>query len=163
MTTQKAAIEVVLADPASPEALALLEASWRYLASLFAANERFHLDLDGLRKPHVRFFVARMGGVANGCGALAVFGDWAEVKSMYVEETARGTGVADALMERIEAEARSLGCGVLRLETGDKLQRARAFYARHGFRPRGPFANYLDIPTSIFMQKSLAPAPRRRD
>ena len=159
MTTPNRDIDVVPADPGNPEALALLEASWHYMASLFAPDQRFHLDLDGLRQPHVRFFLANTAGAAAGCAALAVFGDWAEVKSMFVEEATRGTGVAAALLERLEAEARALGCRILRLETGAKLHRARAFYTRHGFRPRGPFADYRDIPTSTFMEKSLAPEP----
>jgi putative acetyltransferase len=149
-------IEISRTDPGAPEGLALLEASWRYLAERYAPEERFHLDLRGLRQPHVRFFVATAGGRAAGCAALAVFGDWAEVKSMFVHEADRGTGVAVALMERLEAEARALGCGVLRLETGVTLGRARAFYARHGFRERGPFADYAAVPTSVFMEKPLA-------
>jgi putative acetyltransferase len=156
MTMQGEDIKVVRTDPATPDALALLEASWRYLASLFKPEQRFHLDLNGLRQPHVRFFAATRGGHAAGCAALAVFGDWAEVKSMFVVEAARGTGVAVALMERLEAEARALGCHTLRLETGSTLHRARAFYTRHGFRPRGPFASYVAIPTSVFMEKSIA-------
>lgn len=150
-------IEVVRVDPGIPEAVVLLEASWRYLASLYEPEERFHLDLDGLRQPHVQFFIARMAGRAAGCAALAVFGDWAEVKSMYVEESARGSGVAVALIERLETEARALQCRVLRLETGVTLDRAQSFYRRHGFHRRGPFADYRDIPTSVFMEKPLAP------
>lgn len=157
MTTGGGRIEVARADPGAPDAHALLEASWRYLAERYAPEERFHLDLRGLREPHVCFFVATTGGRAAGCAALALFGDWAEVKSMFVQAEDRGTGIAVALMERLEAEARTRGCRTLRLETGVTLDRARAFYTRHGFRERGPFADYAAVPTSVFMEKPLPP------
>lgn len=151
-------LDVIGADPGSPEAAALLEASWSYLASLYKPEERFHLDLEGLRQPHIRFFVGRIDSRAVGCVALALFGSWGEVKSMYVEEAARGSGMAAVLLGQVEIEARAAGCHTLRLETGITLARALAFYERHGFQRRGPFGNYQPIPTSVFMEKPLLPA-----
>ena len=37
--------------------------------------------------------------VAVGCGGVALFPDYAEVKRMYVHHTARGQGVADAILD----------------------------------------------------------------
>ena len=56
--------------------------------------------------------------LAVGCGGVALFPDYAEVKRMYVHHTARGQGVADAILDRIEQEVRGAGLSVLRLETG---------------------------------------------
>ena len=50
--------------------------------------------LDAIFQPHVRFFVARLDGEAVGCGGVALFEGFAEVKRMYVREAARGRGVA---------------------------------------------------------------------
>ena len=53
---------------------------------------------------------------------------------MYVRDAARGQGVADAILARIEAEVRHAGLSVLRLETGTRQIAAMRFYARIGFR-----------------------------
>jgi len=108
----------------------------------------------------VRFFVARLNGLAVGCGGVAVFDDYAEVKRMYTRPVARGRGVAKALLRRIEDEARGAGRSVLRLETGTYQQEAIGLYERMGFRPRGPFSPYATMPacnieTSLFFEKVL--------
>jgi RNA polymerase sigma-70 factor (ECF subfamily) len=48
---------------------------------------------------------------------VAFFADFAEVKRMYVRDIARGRGVAQAVLARIEAEARKAGLALLRLES----------------------------------------------
>jgi Acetyltransferase (GNAT) family len=60
----------------------------------------------------------RLDGFAVGCGGVAAFEDYAEVKRMYTRPAARGRGVAKALLYRIEDEARRANKSVLRLETG---------------------------------------------
>jgi putative acetyltransferase len=83
------------------------------------------------------------------------------VKRMYVRQTVRGRGLAQALLTRIEIEARAAGFVVLRLETGERQSAALRFYARAGFRPCAAFGDYAamrpnDIATSIFLEKRLA-------
>jgi putative acetyltransferase len=108
----------------------------------------------------VRFFVARLDGIAVGCGGVAMFDDYAEVKRMYTRPVARGRGVAKALLHRIEHEARKAGKSVLCLETGTYQQEAIGLYEGMGFRPRGPFGPYAAMPacnieTSLFFEKIL--------
>jgi putative acetyltransferase len=74
----------------------------------------------------------------------------------------RGRGVAQALLTRIETEARGTGFDVLRLETGVRQAAALRFYTRAGFRPCAAFGDYAAmrpeaIATSIFMEKRLSP------
>ncbi|MBE0414556.1 GNAT family N-acetyltransferase, partial [Yoonia sp.] len=88
-------------------------------------------------------------------GALAVKDGYGEIKSMFVSETARGQGIADALLRQIEDQARADGLPLLRLETGDALHAAQRLYARHGFTPCGPFGDYPAAKTSVFMEKPL--------
>jgi putative acetyltransferase len=52
-------------------------------------------------EPHVRFFVARIGEEAVGCGAVALLDGYAEVKRMYTSEAARGRGVGKAVLARL--------------------------------------------------------------
>jgi putative acetyltransferase len=106
----------------------------------------------------VRFFVARLNGLAVGCAGIAIFDDYAEVKRMYTRPTARGRGIAKALLHRIEGEARAAGKFVLRLETGTLQQEAIGLYKRMGFRLRVPFGQYEAMParnieTSLFFEK----------
>jgi putative acetyltransferase len=53
--------------------------------------------------------------------------------------------------------ARAGGATRLSLETGawPYFAPARAFYARHGFVPCGPFAEYPQDPNSVFMALDL--------
>ncbi len=130
------------------------------LAAEYPPEQRHGLALEVLFQPHIRFFLARSNGAAIGCGGVALFDDFAEVKRMYVRETVRGRGVAQALLTRIETEARAAGIVVLRLETGDRQAAALRFYARAGFRPCAAFGDYTAmrpeaVATSIFMEKRL--------
>ena len=79
---------------------------------------------------------------------------------MYTREAARGHGLAKVLLARIETEARGAGKHVLRLETGVHQAAAIGLYERWGFRRRGPFGPYADLPahsiaTSLFYEKPL--------
>jgi GNAT superfamily N-acetyltransferase len=63
-------------------------------------RQRHRLSIDQLFEPHVRFFVARLDGLAIGCGGVAFFNDYAEVTPMYTRPAARGRGIAKALLVR---------------------------------------------------------------
>jgi GNAT superfamily N-acetyltransferase len=63
-----------------------------------------------------------------------------EVEQLYVDRTARGTGVAAMLLHKAEAEIRSAGHREAWLAVVAGNQRARSFYARLGWRDSGPMA-----------------------
>ena len=131
------------------------------LSQGYPPEQRHALSLDALFQPHIRFFLARLGGTPVGCGGVALFPDFAEVKRMYVREAARGRGVAEALLAGIEREVRRAGLAVLRLETGTKQVAAMRLYSRVGFRTCPPFGAYVAMPpqviaTSVFFEKPLA-------
>jgi GNAT superfamily N-acetyltransferase len=84
------------------EAAALIAELDAVLGAVYAPEQRHGLSLAQVFEPHVRFFIARRGGDAVGCGAVALFPDYAEVKRMYTREAARGRGVAKALLARLE-------------------------------------------------------------
>jgi len=158
-----AEVDIELVATATGDVRALIGELDGVLAAEYLPEQRHGLALAALFQPHIRFFVARLGGVAVGCGGIALFDDFAEVKRMYVREAARGRGVAQALLARIEVGARAAACGVLRLETGERQAAALKFYARAGFEPCAAFGDYVAmrqdaLATSIFMEKRLAPA-----
>ena len=130
------------------------------LGALYSPEQRHGLSIKQVFEPHVRFFIARIAGEAAGCGALALFDGYGEVKRMYTRETARGRGVAKALLARIEQEAADAGKPVLRLETGTYQAAAIGLYEGRGFRLCGPFGHYATlaphrIATSLFYEKPL--------
>jgi putative acetyltransferase len=154
-------ITIELAVEATPELRALVRELNDVLGAAYESHQRHGLSIEQLFEPQVRFLVARMDGIAVGCGGIAMFDDYAEVKRMYTRPAVRGRGVAKALLYRIEHEAREAGKSVLRLETGIHQQEAMGLYQRTGFRSRGPFGQYAAMPahnieTSLFFEKELA-------
>ena len=91
------------------------------------------------------FLVARDAhGTAIGCGGLRLLGPGSgEVKRMYVEPAARGTGVAAALLRALEDRARDFGIGRLLLETGTGQPDAIRFYQREGYEPIDAYGPYV--------------------
>lgn len=150
-------ITVVPGDPRDPAATRLLNASHALMQSLYPAEDNHYLEIDQLCIPSIRFFVATRDGETIGCAALALKDGYGEIKSMFVAPQARGSGAADALIRKLEAEARADGLTVLKLETGNTLHAAHRVYARHGFTPCGRFGDYPpDAGSSIFLEKPLA-------
>jgi putative acetyltransferase len=97
-----------------------------------------------------------------GFGAVAVRGSddsgiaWGELKRMYVAPAARGRRIGRAILDRLIAHARMQSVAVLRLETGDRQMEALSLYRSVGFAHRGPFADYPDNESSIYMEMRIA-------
>ena len=116
------------------------------------------LDLEGLRSPDITFWSAWDGEELVGCGALKELDSRSgEVKSMRTAKAHRRGGVGSKILEHIMKEAKRRGYDRLNLETGamPEFAPARALYIRYGFECRGPFAEYVDDPNSVFMTKKL--------
>jgi putative acetyltransferase len=154
-------ILVEAAPAATDEVRELISELDRTLSAEYPPEQRHGLALDAIFQPQVRFFLARLRGEAVGCGGVALFPDFAEVKRMYVREAARGGGVAQALLAHLEKEARGAGCRVLRLETGDRQIAAMRLYTRAGFVRCPAFGTYAAmtpeaVATSVFFEKTIA-------
>lgn len=126
----------------------------------YLPEQRHALTVEQLFEDNVRFFVARLDGAAVGCGGVAFYDGYAEVKRMFTRPAARRKGVAAALLRRLGDEARAAGHTVLRLETGMYQEEAIRFYERAGFEQCEAFGGYLDlspqaVETSVFYEKSL--------
>ncbi len=149
-------MRIALESPDQPDVIALIAELDAYQDSLYPAESRHALDLGVLVQPHVLFAVARdPSGQAVGCAAVVLEANAGELKRMFVSPVARGEGVAQRLLDRLETEAVQRGCSVLRLETGPYQPEALGLYARCGFERRGPFGGYTDDPLSVFMEKRL--------
>lgn len=146
-------------SPRRADVIALLE---EHLADMVATSpaESVHaFDVDALDRPEVTFWTARgETGELLGTGALYKHGEHlGEIKSMRTAASARGQGVAAAILTAILEEARSRGIQTVSLETGteDYFQPAHRLYERHGFAPTGPFADYTEDPNSRYYTLAL--------
>lgn len=153
-------IVIELAPAPTDEVRELVNELQQILSAEYPPEQRHGLALEAIFQPHIRFFVARSDGEAVGCGGVALFGDYAEVKRMYVRESARGRGVAQALQDQIETVTREAGSPTLMLETGDRQIAAMRLYERAGFKRCAPFGAYIAMPaqataTSVFFAKRL--------
>lgn len=171
VTQTMAGIAIERVEAPTDEVRTLIEALDRELSATYPPDQRHALALDAIFRPHMRFFIARRGNEAVGCGGVALFADFAEVKRMYVRPDARGHGkagaiagtgggIAEAIVAQLVRETRDAGLDILRLETGTEQAAALRFYERVGFRRCAAFEPYSSMPpkaisTSVFMEMRL--------
>ncbi len=148
-------------DPRAEDVRELLTTHLAFSRGVTPVQYSFALDVDRLVDPSVTFFSARRAGQLIGIAALKRLDEThAELKSMHTTEAERGRGVGRALVEHILAFARQAGYHRVSLETGatEDFVVARGLYARVGFEPCAPFADYQPSPYNTFMSLSIEPA-----
>jgi putative acetyltransferase len=145
-------------DLRGPEIASFLEEHIQDMRSVSPPESKHALDLEGLRRPEISFWIVWDGRKIAGCGALKELdAEHAELKSMRTSLRHRRSGVASLLMTHIIETSRARGYGRLSLETGSMpfFEPARRLYAKFGFLPCGPFADYRPDPNSVFMSRFL--------
>ena len=101
--------------------------------------------------------LAYSDGVAVGCGAFKGFDDTtAEIKRMFVSPEQRGKRIAAAILDELEAAAKTNGFRECVLETGQKQPEAIALYTRSGYEIIPNYGQYAGVDNSICMKKRLA-------
>ena len=91
-------------------------------------------DEEQLRPPAGLILVAMLRGDPIGCGALRFHGaEPAELKRMWVAESARGLGIGRRLLSELEARAVQNGAPAVRLETNGTLAEAISLYRSAGY------------------------------
>ena len=105
------------------------------------------------------FLVAEVDGVPAGCGAWrALSSGLAEIKRVYVEPAFRRRGLAQVLVESLEASAARAGHGAVVLNTGNEQPEAIALYDRLGYRTVPGYGVYACAPGAVFLGKPLVSA-----
>ncbi|MFK0294985.1 GNAT family N-acetyltransferase [Streptomyces sp. NPDC090442] len=151
-------MKIAVDDLSGPEIAAFLAAHVEQMRAASPPESKHALDLDGLRRPEVTFWTVRDNDQLVGCGALKrLDARHAELKSMRTDPTRKRSGIASLLLEHLIAEARSLGCTRLSLETGasDFFLPARKLYEKFDFAACAPFADYRPDPHSAFLTREL--------
>lgn len=142
-------------SPDDPRVAPLIAALDRYQQSLYPPQSNHLDDIAVLMQPHVFFLGALDGTTLTGIGAVKRFGDYGEIKRMFVAEPFRGTGLGRKLVRALEAHLADHGIFTSRLETGVHQAAAIGLYASEGYADRPPFGTYAQDPDSVFMEKQL--------
>lgn len=148
-------ITVQKTDPRDADARYLIDASEAELNAIYPPEDNFALSVDALADQDVWFAVARLSGQPVGCGGLARYAGYGELKRIYVAPPARGKGVAHRILAALEDEAGRQNLPVVRLETGAELKASLALYHSRGYRPCAVFGDYPDNGASLFLEKRL--------
>lgn len=91
-------------------------------------------EVDELTEPSGLLLVARLRGEPIGCGALKLHGsNPAEIKRMWVDQSARGLGLGRRLLAELEHQAAQRGATATRLETNQTLREAITLYRSAGY------------------------------
>ena len=154
--------EIVQAE--SAEQIAQVRALFQeYGASLgfSLCFQSFDKELAGLpgdyAPPFGRLLVAYVNGAAAGCVALHLYeGDAAEMKRLYVRPQFRGHNLGRQLLDRLLAEARTIGYTSIRLDTVPSVMgKAVELYRAYGFREIAPYrAN--PMPGALYMELEIS-------
>jgi ribosomal protein S18 acetylase RimI-like enzyme len=75
-------------------------------------------------------------------------------RGMAVLSECQGTGIADQLLERAEAELSDQNCSHITLDTTEPLERAMSFYERHGFLRSGKVQDFFGMPLIEYVKIS---------
>jgi GNAT superfamily N-acetyltransferase len=95
--------------------------------------------MEGIMKfypPQGRMYLASQNGEFVGVGCLkALEGGLGEIKRMFVRDDYRGCGVGKAILDRLIAEARSIGYPKIRLDSPKFSSASHGLYRSRGFQP----------------------------
>lgn len=93
------------------------------------------------------------GKLAGGILACSVLWNVLQIVTVWVEEKYRNEGVASALLEEVETQAREMGCYISQLDTFDF--QAKEFYEKHGYRTFGTLKDAPKGHEHYYMFKKL--------
>ncbi|WBB70473.1 GNAT family N-acetyltransferase [Micromonospora sp. WMMD812] len=116
------------------------------------------VDAAEFAPPVGAFLIAHLDGEPVGCGGWRSHGETgetAELKRMYTAPTARGRGVARAVLAAVERSAREHGRKRMILECGDRQPEAIGMYTASGYERIPNFGFYKDEPGCISFGRTL--------
>ena len=139
-----AMVQVAPIDPAHPLAQHCLHAYFseldRRFDSGFDPALSIPVDKEELRPPAGLLLMASLREDPVGCGGLKFHGNEpAEIKRMWVAESARGLGIGRRLLGELEDHAADHGSRAVRLETNKTLAEAISLYRSAGYIEVAPF------------------------
>lgn len=138
-----------------PDAAKLIEEVQQEYVVRYGGPDDTPVDPAEFGPPEGLFLVGYLDGAPAACGGWRVRGSDAELKRMFVTQTARGRGLARLILAELEAAALASGHDRLILETGSKQPEAVALYRSAGYADIKPFGHYAGAPLAIHLGKAL--------
>lgn len=142
-------------DPATPEALVLLDQLSIALEVVTGDSGRASFDAADVRGARALFLLARdHDGKPVGCGAFRpISSTVAEVKRMYAVQG--GSGIGSRILAQLEAEAKAMHYQEIWLETRLVNQVAVRFYEQRGYVRIANYGKYIGNPKAVCFGKRL--------
>ncbi|MCX6396539.1 MAG: GNAT family N-acetyltransferase [Propionibacteriales bacterium] len=146
-----------------PDAAALVEEVQLEYVQRYGGRDETPLEAGYFDAPRGAFFVGYLDDVPVATGAWRLRDDvvalgrtaCAEIKRMYVAPTARGCGLARAMLAHLEGTALAEGADVMILETGTAQPEALSLYASAGYAAIPGFGYYRDSPLNRCLARLL--------
>ncbi len=147
--------------PHHPQVLALIAELDAYLSTIYAPEQNYLLDVVALQHPCVTFLAAWQGDTVVGCGAVRAMPaesatehrPYGEIKRMFVSPAHRGARLGPRILAALETALLAQGLDRALMETGEELVAAARMYRANGYAERGPFGEYPDNGSSLFLEK----------
>jgi len=158
-------IEIAPEDPSNADAQACFAQYFAELDTRFRAGfdlkKGVTYDIADFVPPRGCLLIARLHGVAVGCGALRTLAPGlGEIKRMWIAPNARGLGLGRRLLAELESEAKRRRLRTIRLDTNRSLEQALKLYRSSGYRE---IERFNDNPYADFwFEKNLQGASRTR-
>ena len=138
-----------------PRVQILIDELDTYLNALYPPEDNFLDSSETLQNTSGKMLGLYLGDLLIGIGAVKFFGDYAELKRMYLDPMFRGLGFSQTLLKELEIEASVNGLNTVRLETGRSQTSALKLYEGFGYKSTEPFGEYSSNPSSLFLEKTL--------
>ena len=148
-------VEIRQSEAHSPHSVKLFSAAYESMQSIYPNTQKAAFSMDPLRADGVKLLLAFHKESPAGCCAIFKLDGYSELKRLFVLPEMREFGVAEGLLEEVEAVARRNHTRKIMLESGIRLEAAHRLYLRSGYRKRGAFGGHDDLPESLFFEIKL--------
>jgi len=148
-------LELIKTDSNNQDFIQLVKQLDSYLEITDGDEHDFYNQFNSITNlKHV--VVAYLNKTPVGCGAFkAIKTHTVEIKRMYTVKTARGKGIASAILEVLEDWAKNLEYTNCVLETGIRQVEAEQFYKKCNYQIIDNYGQYIGVKNSLCFEKKL--------
>jgi GNAT superfamily N-acetyltransferase len=140
-----------------PVAVHLVEQVQQEYVQRYGGRDAAVVEPAEFEPPLGLFVVAEIDGTAAGCGGWRTLAEGrAEIKRVYVAPAFRRRGLAQVIVDTLEASAARAGHRSVVLNSGDRQPEALALYEAAGYRPVPGYGPYACAPGAVFLGKDIA-------
>ncbi|ABG32651.1 N-acetyltransferase [Roseobacter denitrificans] len=138
------------------------DASMKNIVDVFYPVDAYTALMQDLAGKHARprgeILLAKRDEHSVGCAMMHALNDQdVEIKRVFVQAQARGTGAGAQLSQALIEQARSDGAKRILLDTNASFTGARRLYEKLGFTQRGPYSEIPEValPMLVFYELKL--------